>query len=147
MVLRPHDAESLTDDYRLRCSLNSVLDVSNGVLYLAVSVPDPREGQTTVVTVLQDAAGEQLDVFATVCAAVYAVPGQAMVVACPCRQSAVGMHVYGHQRSGFDACMRNQHGAPAGHPSRALDIITTVMPYQIMSTKPWDWSSFECHST
>ena len=38
-------------------SLNSVLDVNNGILYLAVSVPDPRKGQTTVVTVLQDAAG------------------------------------------------------------------------------------------
>ncbi len=34
-----------------------MLDVTNGVLYIAVSVPNPRKGQTTVVTVLQDAAG------------------------------------------------------------------------------------------
>ena len=45
----------------LVCSLNSVLDVTNGVLYIAVSVPDPRKGQTTVVTVLQDATGMKPD--------------------------------------------------------------------------------------
>ena len=42
------------------CSLNAVLDVTHGILYMAVSVPNPRVGQTTVVTVLQDATGAQL---------------------------------------------------------------------------------------
>ena len=37
--------------------LNSVLDVTNGILYMAVLVPNPRQRQTMVITVLQDAAG------------------------------------------------------------------------------------------
>ena len=36
-----------------------MLDVTNGVLYIAVSVTDPSKPQTIVVTVLQDALGMQ----------------------------------------------------------------------------------------
>ena len=38
-------------------SLNSVLDVTHGILYLVVAVTDPHKPQTIVITVLQDAAG------------------------------------------------------------------------------------------
>jgi hypothetical protein len=36
------------------------MDVTHGVLYLVVSVPNPRKAQTTVVTVLQDATGAEM---------------------------------------------------------------------------------------
>jgi hypothetical protein len=36
------------------------MDVTHGVLYLVVSVPDPRKAQTLVVNVHQDAAGTDL---------------------------------------------------------------------------------------
>ena len=57
------DAETLLEPILSGCAcrLNSVLDVTNGILYIAVSVPNPRKAQTTVVTVLQDATGVQLD--------------------------------------------------------------------------------------
>ncbi len=37
-----------------------MLDVTNGILYIAIAVVDPRKPETIVVTVLQDAAGMQL---------------------------------------------------------------------------------------
>ena len=55
------DAIIVTRVLLSRCSLNSVMDVTHGVLYLVLSVPDPRKAQTTVVSVLQDATGAELD--------------------------------------------------------------------------------------
>ena len=46
------------DTQRALCrSLNSVLDLTNGILYIAIAVVDPSKPETIVVTVLQDAAG------------------------------------------------------------------------------------------
>ena len=57
----PNDAILLTHVSSSLRSLNSVMDVTNGVLYLVISVPNPSKPQTTVVTVLQDAQGAAFD--------------------------------------------------------------------------------------
>jgi hypothetical protein len=54
-VSRPPHARLTLD-----LSLNSVLDVTNGILYIAIAVVDPSKPETIVVTVLQDATGMEV---------------------------------------------------------------------------------------